>query len=251
VLLERTLTESSRRAGLFETKLLGHLGGQPGADSLIRSICNVHADWQSCAGRDCLIGSKFNGQKGLVIKPYFNLSQWFDVGFSSGHWLDWFCHYPCLRAGTNRRPWFGPRNLDVSPPKWLQGQLGGKIRTVELLVFGSSFILPIKSFWLTCLWFSVRVHGGLRLGRSPQNRPMRQLPWEIPTDRVDRHYLGLVLVWPVVAVLRFTSVGFGVPTSYGLYRFLFHGDCAGAVGNLPNRAWLQIMLASFNLLSVR
>jgi len=54
---------------------------------LIRSISTSMLIGILAAVAIGLIGSKFMAKK-IGDKPYFTYSQWFDVGFFSGHWLD-------------------------------------------------------------------------------------------------------------------------------------------------------------------
>ena len=85
--------------------------------------------------------------------------------------------------------WFGPRNIDVTAPHWLQGSWG-KIGGVELPGIRVFIILLSAVLLLATAWFLTRSVWGLRMRAVTQNRQMSNC-LGIPTDRVDSITFGI------------------------------------------------------------
>ena len=87
------------------------------------------------------------------------------------------------------KAWFGPRNIDVTAPKWLQGSWGS-IAGIELPGI-RIFIIILSALLLGFVaWFLTKSVWGLRIRAVTQNRQMSNC-LGIPTDSVDSITFGL------------------------------------------------------------
>lgn len=127
--------------------------------------------------------------------------------------------------------WFGPRNIDVTAPKWLQGSWG-KIGGVELPGIRIFIILLSAVLLLAMAWFLTKSVWGLRIRSVTQNRQMSNC-LGIPTDRVDSITFGIGSGLAGVAGCAITllgSVGPNLGASYIVSCFMV--IVLGGVGNL-------------------
>ena len=127
--------------------------------------------------------------------------------------------------------WFGPRNIDVTAPKWLQGSWG-KIGGVELPGIRIFIILLSAILLLAMAWFLTKSVWGLRIRSVTQNRQMSNCIG-IPTDRVDSITFGIGSGLAGVAGSAITllgSVGPNLGASYIVSCFMV--IVLGGVGNL-------------------
>jgi urea transport system permease protein len=127
--------------------------------------------------------------------------------------------------------WFGPRNIDVTAPKWLQGSWG-MIGGVELPGIRVFIILLSGIILLAMVWFLTKSVWGLRIRAVTQNRQMSNC-LGIPTDRVDSITFGIGSGLAGVAGCAITllgSVGPNLGASYIVSCFMV--IVLGGVGNL-------------------
>ncbi len=81
------------------------------------------------------------------------------------------------------RPWFGARNVDVTPPTWLRG--GISLGTTLQFPYARLFIIVLTILCLVAVyWFLNGTAWGLRIRSVTQNRGMSAC-LGIPTERVD------------------------------------------------------------------
>lgn len=168
--------------------------------------------------------------------PYIRGLSWVGsslIGIAIATWL------------SNIRPlsnaWFGPRNIDVTAPKWLQGSWG-KIAGIELPGIRIFIILLSAVLLLATFWFLNKSVWGLRMRAVTQNRQMSNC-LGIPTDRVDSITFALGSGLAGVAGAAITllgSVGPNLGAAYIVSCFMV--IVLGGVGNL-----LGTVLASFLL----
>jgi len=127
--------------------------------------------------------------------------------------------------------WFGPRNIDVTAPKWLQGSWG-KIGGVELPGIRVFIILLSAALLVAMFWFLTKSVWGLRIRSVTQNRQMSNC-LGIPTDRVDSITFGIGSGLAGVAGCAITllgSVGPNLGAAYIVSCFMV--IVLGGVGNL-------------------
>ena len=127
--------------------------------------------------------------------------------------------------------WFGPRNIDVTAPKWLQGSWG-KIGGIELPGIRVFIILLSAVLLLAMVWFLTKSVWGLRIRAVTQNRQMSNC-LGIPTDRVDSITFGIGSGLAGVAGCAITllgSVGPNLGAAYIVSCFMV--IVLGGVGNL-------------------
>ncbi|MFN7724080.1 MAG: ABC transporter permease subunit [Rubrivivax sp.] len=137
--------------------------------------------------------------------------------------------------------WFGPRNIDVTAPKWLQGSWG-KINGIELPGIRIFIILLSAVLLLATLWFLSRSVWGLRMRAVTQNRQMSNC-LGIPTDRVDSITFALGSGLAGVAGAAITllgSVGPNLGAAYIVSCFMV--IVLGGVGNLAGTVLASLML---------
>jgi urea transport system permease protein len=148
-------------------------------------------------------------------------------------------------ALANIRPlanaWFGPRNIDVTAPHWLQGSWG-KIAGIELPGIRIFIILLSVVLLLSMLWFLRKSIWGLRMRAVTQNRQMSNC-LGIPTDRVDSITFGIGSGLAGVAGAGITllgSVGPNLGASYIVSCFMV--IVLGGVGNLTGTVIASLLL---------
>jgi urea transport system permease protein len=148
-------------------------------------------------------------------------------------------------ALANIRPlanaWFGPRNIDVTAPRWLQGSWG-KIAGIELPGIRIFIILLSVVLLLSMLWFLRKSIWGLRMRAVTQNRQMSNC-LGIPTDRVDSITFGIGSGLAGVAGAGITllgSVGPNLGASYIVSCFMV--IVLGGVGNLTGTVIASLLL---------
>ncbi len=137
--------------------------------------------------------------------------------------------------------WFGPRNIDVTAPKWLQGSWG-MIGGIELPGIRVFIILLSAVLLLATLWFLSRSVWGLRMRAVTQNRQMSNC-LGIPTDRVDSITFALGSGLAGVAGAAITllgSVGPNLGASYIVSCFMV--IVLGGVGNLAGTVLASLLL---------
>lgn len=151
-----------------------------------------------------------------------------------------------VNAGVaNLRPlataWFGPRNIDVTAPKWLQGSWG-KIAGIELPGIRIFIIVLSALLLLAVLWFLRKSVWGLRMRAVTQNRQISNC-LGIPTDRVDSITFGIGSGLAGVAGAAITllgSVGPNLGAAYIVSCFMV--IVLGGVGNLTGTVIASLML---------
>jgi urea transport system permease protein len=146
---------------------------------------------------------------------------------------------------SNIRPlssaWFGPRNIDVTAPKWLQGSWG-KIAGIELPGIRIFIIILSAVLLLATFWFLNKSVWGLRMRAVTQNRQMSNC-LGIPTDRVDSITFALGSGLAGVAGAAITllgSVGPNLGSSYIVSCFMV--IVLGGVGNLLGTVLAALLL---------
>lgn len=146
---------------------------------------------------------------------------------------------------ANVRPlasaWFGPRNIDVTAPKWLQGSWG-KLAGIELPGIRVFIILLSAALLLAMVWFLRKSIWGLRMRAVTQNRQMSNC-LGIPTDRVDSLTFGIGSGLAGVAGSAITllgSVGPNLGAAYIVSCFMV--IVLGGVGNLTGTVIAALML---------
>ncbi|MFP4220544.1 MAG: urea ABC transporter permease subunit UrtB [Phormidium sp.] len=134
------------------------------------------------------------------------------------------------RVAVLAKPWFGPRNVDVTAPAWLRGgfELGG-----YQLPYSRMFIILLTLLCLVAIyWFLNRSDWGLRIRSVTQNREMSAC-LGIPTDTVDAltFALGSGLAGIAGCAITFLgSVGPNVGQNYIVDTFMV--VVVGGVGNI-------------------
>lgn len=135
------------------------------------------------------------------------------------------------RGGDFSRPWFGPRNIDVTPPAWMRS--GINVTTGIQLPYTRLFIIALTIICLIGVyWFLQRSAWGLRIRSVTQNRSMSAC-LGIPTARVDAitFALGSGLAGVAgFAVAMLGSVGPNLGTNYIVDAFMV--VVVGGVGKL-------------------
>ena len=139
------------------------------------------------------------------------------------------------------KPWFGPRNIDVTAPKWLQGSWGS-IAGIELPGI-RIFIIILSALLLAFVaWFLTKSVWGLRIRSVTQNRQMSNC-LGIPTDSVDSITFGIGSGLAGVAGCAITllgSVGPNLGAAYIVSCFMV--IVLGGVGNLVGTVIASMML---------
>jgi len=137
--------------------------------------------------------------------------------------------------------WFGPRNIDVTAPRWLQGSWG-KIGEIELPGIRIFIILLSAILLLATAWFLTKSTWGLRMRAVTQNRQMSNC-LGIPTDRVDGITFGVGSGLAGVAGCAITllgSVGPNLGSAYIVSCFMV--IVLGGVGNLFGTVLASLIL---------
>jgi urea transport system permease protein len=139
------------------------------------------------------------------------------------------------------KAWFGPRNIDVTAPKWLQGSWGS-IAGIELPGI-RIFIIILSALLLGFVaWFLTKSVWGLRIRAVTQNRQMSNC-LGIPTDSVDSITFGIGSGLAGVAGSAITllgSVGPNLGAAYIVSCFMV--IVLGGVGNLVGTVIASMML---------
>ncbi|WP_413441721.1 urea ABC transporter permease subunit UrtB [Synechococcus sp. MIT S1220] len=139
------------------------------------------------------------------------------------------------------KPWFGPRNIDVTAPKWLQGSWGS-IAGIELPGIRIFIILLSALLLAFVAWFLTKSVWGLRIRSVTQNRQMSNC-LGIPTDNVDSITFGIGSGLAGVAGAAITllgSVGPNLGAAYIVSCFMV--IVLGGVGNLVGTVIASMML---------
>ena len=139
------------------------------------------------------------------------------------------------------KPWFGPRNIDVTAPKWLQGSWGS-IAGIELPGIRIFIILLSALLLAFVAWFLTKSVWGLRIRSVTQNRQMSNC-LGIPTDSVDSITFGIGSGLAGVAGAAITLLGSVGPNLGGAYIVsCFMVIVLGGVGNLVGTVIASMML---------
>ncbi|NJL01933.1 MAG: branched-chain amino acid ABC transporter permease [Spirulinaceae cyanobacterium SM2_1_0] len=144
------------------------------------------------------------------------------------------------------RPWFGPRNVDVTAPAWLRG--GIPIGTFQL-PYARIFIIVLTVLCLVGMyWFLNASSWGLRIRAVTQNRDMSAC-LGIDTGRVDAltFALGSGLAGVAgVAIALLGSVGPNTGQNYIVDTFMV--VVVGGVGNLLGTIIAALVIGSFTFI---
>jgi urea transport system permease protein len=236
VLLERTLIRKLYGRPL-ET-LLATWGVSLILIQLIRSISTSMLIGILVAVILGFFASKFLASK-IGDKPFFSYLNGLSWAFSGVVGL------VAINALSSIRPlsgaWFGPRNIDVTAPKWLQGSWG-KIGGIDLPGIRIFIILLSAVLLLAVVWFLTKSVWGLRIRAVTQNRQMSNC-LGIPTDRVDSITFGLGSGLAGVAGCAITllgSVGPNLGAAYIVSCFMV--IVLGGVGNLLGTVLASLIL---------
>lgn len=168
--------------------------------------------------------------------PYINGMSWLGsalIGIAMATWLS--------KIRPLASAWFGPRNIDVTAPKWLQGSWG-KIAGIELPGIRIFIILLSAVLLIATFWFLNKSVWGLRMRAVTQNRQMSNC-LGIPTDRVDSITFALGSGLAGVAGAAITllgSVGPNLGASYIVSCFMV--IVLGGVGNLLGTVLASLLL---------
>ncbi|MFN7678790.1 MAG: ABC transporter permease subunit [Cyanobacteriota bacterium] len=168
--------------------------------------------------------------------PYINGLSWLGsalVGIAIATWL--------AKIRPLASAWFGPRNIDVTAPKWLQGSWG-KIAGIELPGIRIFIILLSAILLIATFWFLNKSVWGLRMRAVTQNRQMSNC-LGIPTDRVDSITFALGSGLAGVAGAAITllgSVGPNLGAAYIVSCFMV--IVLGGVGNLLGTVLASLLL---------
>ena len=139
------------------------------------------------------------------------------------------------------KPWFGPRNIDVTAPKWLQGSWGS-IAGIELPGIRIFIIILSALLLVGVAWFLTKSVWGLRIRAVTQNRQMSNC-LGIPTDSVDSITFGVGSGLAGVAGAAITLLGSVGPNLGGAYIVsCFMVIVLGGVGNLVGTVIASMML---------
>lgn len=139
------------------------------------------------------------------------------------------------------KAWFGPRNIDVTAPRWLQGSWGS-VGGIELPGIRVFIILIAVALLIATYWFLAKSVWGLRIRAVTQNREMSNC-LGIPTDRVDSITFGLGSGLAGVAGAAITllgSVGPNLGAAYIVSAFMV--IVLGGVGNLLGTVLASLLL---------
>ncbi|MGF1537602.1 MAG: urea ABC transporter permease subunit UrtB [Elainellaceae cyanobacterium] len=141
--------------------------------------------------------------------------------------------------GWLTKQWFGPRNIDVTAPGWLQG--GVSVGTTLQFPYARLFIIALTALCLLgTYWFLNRSIWGLRIRAVTQNRSMSAC-LGIPTKTVDALTFALGSGLAGIAGCAITLLGSVGPNLGGSYIVdAFMVVVVGGVGNI-----LGSILAAF------
>ncbi|NJL45800.1 MAG: branched-chain amino acid ABC transporter permease [Leptolyngbyaceae cyanobacterium SM2_3_12] len=129
------------------------------------------------------------------------------------------------------RPWFGARNVDVTPPAWLRG--GVSVGSTLQFPYARLFIIALTIICLVAVyWFLNGTAWGLRMRSVTQNRSMSAC-LGIPTERVDALTFALGSGLAGIAGFAVTLLGSVGPNLGGNYIVdAFMVVVVGGVGKL-------------------
>lgn len=129
------------------------------------------------------------------------------------------------------RPWFGARNVDVTPPSWLRG--GVSLGTTLQFPYARLFIIVLTILCLIAVyWFLNGTAWGLRIRSVTQNRGMSAC-LGIPTNQVDALTFALGSGLAGIAGCAVTLLGSVGPNLGGNYIVdAFMVVVVGGVGKL-------------------
>ena len=168
--------------------------------------------------------------------PYISGLSWLGSSLIGIAFISWLSNIRPLSS-----TWFGPRNIDVTAPKWLQGSWG-EIGGIELPGIRIFIILLSAILLLATYWFLSKSVWGLRMRAVTQNRQMSNC-LGIPTDRVDSITFALGSGLAGVAGCAITllgSVGPNLGASYIVSCFMV--IVLGGVGNLLGTVLASLLL---------
>ena len=144
--------------------------------------------------------------------------------------------------------WFGPRNIDVTAPKWLRGGFAIEGTTLQF-PYARIFIIVLTIICLLAMyWFLNRSAWGLRIRSVTQNRDMSAC-LGIPTDTVDALTFALGSGLAGVAGCAITLLGSVGPNLGGAYIVdAFMVVVVGGVGNFAGSIIAAIAIGTVSYL---
>ena len=144
--------------------------------------------------------------------------------------------------------WFGPRNIDVTAPKWLRGGFAIEGTTLQF-PYARIFIIVLTIICLAAMyWFLNRSAWGLRIRSVTQNRDMSAC-LGIPTDTVDALTFALGSGLAGVAGCAITLLGSVGPNLGGAYIVdAFMVVVVGGVGNFAGSIIAAIAIGTVSYL---
>lgn len=144
--------------------------------------------------------------------------------------------------------WFGPRNIDVTAPKWLRGGFAIEGTTLQF-PYARIFIIVLTILCLLAMyWFLNRSAWGLRIRSVTQNRDMSAC-LGIPTDTVDALTFALGSGLAGVAGCAITLLGSVGPNLGGAYIVdAFMVVVVGGVGNFAGSIIAAIAIGTVSYL---
>lgn len=144
--------------------------------------------------------------------------------------------------------WFGPRNIDVTAPKWLRGGFAIEGTTLQF-PYARLFIIALTIICLLAMyWFLNRSDWGLRIRSVTQNRDMSAC-LGIPTDTVDALTFALGSGLAGVAGCAITLLGSVGPNLGGAYIVdAFMVVVVGGVGNFAGSIIAAIAIGTVSYL---
>ena len=144
--------------------------------------------------------------------------------------------------------WFGPRNIDVTAPKWLRGGFSIEGTTLQF-PYARIFIIVLTIICLVAMyWFLNRSAWGLRIRAVTQNRDMSAC-LGIPTDTVDALTFALGSGLAGVAGCAITLLGSVGPNLGGAYIVdAFMVVVVGGVGNFAGSIIAAIAIGTVSYL---
>ncbi|MEM9216274.1 MAG: urea ABC transporter permease subunit UrtB [Cyanobacteria bacterium P01_F01_bin.150] len=144
--------------------------------------------------------------------------------------------------------WFGPRNIDVTAPKWLRGGFAIEGTTLQF-PYARIFIIVLTIICLMAMyWFLNRSAWGLRIRAVTQNRDMSAC-LGIPTDTVDALTFALGSGLAGVAGCAITLLGSVGPNLGGAYIVdAFMVVVVGGVGNFAGSIIAAIAIGTVSYL---
>ena len=144
--------------------------------------------------------------------------------------------------------WFGPRNIDVTAPKWLRGGFSVPETTLQFPA-ARIFIIVLTILCLIAMyWFLNRSAWGLRIRAVTQNRDMSAC-LGIPTSTVDALTFALGSGLAGIAGCAITLLGSVGPNLGGAYIVdAFMVVVVGGVGNFAGSILAAIAIGTVSYL---